>query len=80
MRRHMALDGNIGWQSEIYDYSYSETLLKDKIRHDRETLKTLARWEKAGIEPGVLTAVLPTPPPPPAPPPPTYQDWLQWGD
>jgi hypothetical protein len=79
MMRHVALDSSIGWQSEIYDYSYSESLLKDKIRHDRETVKTLARWEKKGVEPEVLTAVLPTPAPP-SPAPITNQDWLQWGD
>ena len=79
MRRYVALDCMIGWQSEIYDYSYSEPLLKDKIRNDRETLKTLTRWEKNGVESEVLTAILPTPAPP-RPAPITYQDWLQWGD
>lgn len=79
MKRHVALDCTIGWESEIYDYSYSESLLKDKIRHDRETLKTLARWEEKGVEPEVLAAVLPTPAPP-HPAPITWQEWLRWGD
>ena len=54
VKRYVALDSTIGWESEIYDYSYSEPLLDEKIRHDRETLKTLARWEDTGIDPEVL--------------------------
>ena len=79
MKRYVALDCTIGWESEIYDYSYSEPLLEEKIRHDRETLRTLARWEEHGIEPEVLAAVLPTPAPP-GPEPVTWRDWLHWGD
>ena len=79
MKRCVALDCTIGWESEIYDYSYSEPLLEEKIRHDRETLKTLARWEETGVEPDVLATVLPTPGTQ-RPGPAGWQEWLHWGD
>jgi hypothetical protein len=78
MKDHVALDCIIGWESEIYDYSYSGLLLEAKIQHDRDILKTLERWEQQRIEPKVLAAVLPTAvPQPPAPV--TWRDWLRWG-
>jgi hypothetical protein len=81
MKRYVALDCTIGWESEIYDYSYSEPRLEEKIRHDRGTLHTLARWEEHGIEPEVLAAMLPTPAPPrPEPEQVTWREWLRWGD
>lgn len=79
MKRYVRLDCTIGWQSEIYDYSYSESLLNHKIRHDRETLKTLMRWEEKGIEPQVLATVLSTAVPRSIGPI-TWRDWLRWGD
>lgn len=80
MKRCVALDCTIGWESEIYDYSYSQPLLEDKIRHDRETLNTLARWEEKGVELEVLAAVLPRTAAPPRPGPVTWREWLRWGD
>ena len=79
MKRHLALDCVIGFESEIYDYSYSLETVEAKIRHDRRTVATLAEWEKAGIDAAVLNRVLPAPAPAPRPPV-TWRDWLQWGD
>jgi hypothetical protein len=36
-------DSTVGFKSEIYDYSYSPAPLEEKIRHDAETIRTLAR-------------------------------------
>ena len=75
----VALDCTIGFESEIYDYSYSAALLDEKIRHDRGTLETLSRWEENGVQPEVLTRVLPAPAPA-RPAPEGWRDYLKWGD
>jgi hypothetical protein len=79
MKRYIALDCAIGWESEIYDYSYSDALIDDKIRHDSETLNTLARWEQTGVDVEVLATVLPTPARQ-RPAPGTWREWLCCGD
>jgi hypothetical protein len=79
MKRYLAIDCTIGWQSEIYDYSYSDALIDDKIQQDTETLKILTRWAEKGIEPDRLAAVLPTAAPRRSSPV-TWRDWLPYGD
>lgn len=82
MKSHLALDPFIGFESENYNYSYSETLLEDKIVHDTATVRTLARWEKSGVEPEVLSAVLPTSVSTTSfkRAPASWRDWLRWGE
>ncbi len=79
MQPHTELDCTIGFESEIYDYSYSPALLEEKIRHDSRTLETLTKWKHSGVEPEVLARTLPAPPPAP-PHPPDWREWLKWGD
>jgi len=68
----------IGFESEIYDYSFSPRLLEAKIAHDERTAKTLAGWERNGVDLAML-APLPVPAPVPTAPA-RWQDWLRWGD
>ncbi|MEN6607659.1 MAG: hypothetical protein ABFD60_10480, partial [Bryobacteraceae bacterium] len=79
MLPYVRLDCTIGFESEIYDYSYSPALLEEKIRHDSQTLMTLTKWEQNGVEAEVLARILPTPPPLPRVQT-SWQDWLRWGD
>lgn len=79
MKPYVALDCTIGFESEIYDYSYSEATIDAKIHHDRSTAATLARWEKEGVDAVVLNRTLPAPPPMPRKVE-TWREWLQWGD
>jgi hypothetical protein len=79
MTSYAAQDPMVGFQSEIYDYSFSPTLLGEKIRHDEGTVATLARWQKTGVDPAVLARTLPVAKPAPAPRP-TWREWLRWGD
>jgi hypothetical protein len=66
MKRVMRGHASIGFESELYAYSYSPELIDEKIKHDRRTLARLKTWIKAGMDFAVLSRVLPTPPPAPA--------------
>ena len=79
MKPLVRLDCTVGFQSEIYDYCYTEAELEEKIRHDRQTLETLVRWETLGVEPQVLATVLPAPAATRTPAP-SWREWLRWGD
>ena len=59
MKARIQVDPSIGFHSELYAYSYSLPLIDAKIRQVEETLRTLARWEREGIEPAILTTILP---------------------
>lgn len=50
----LAVDPTIGFQSEIYDYSYSLPLVEAKIVQASATLKTLERWRQNGVEREIL--------------------------
>jgi hypothetical protein len=69
----------VGFESEIYDYSFSPRLLAEKIEHDAKTVKTLAEWERNGVDASVLARTLPTPKTPPGVRP-SWREWLRWGD
>jgi hypothetical protein len=47
--RNLAQSLTIGFESEIYDYSCSEATVDAKIRHDRGTVATLARWGRKAL-------------------------------
>ena len=66
MKRVLRGHASIGFESEIYDYSYSPELIDEKIGHDRKTLQRLRRWARSGGQFDVLDRVLPTPTPDPA--------------
>ncbi len=79
MKTYVALDCAIGFESEIYDYSYSAATIEAKIRHDRLSAATLVRWEKQGADMDVLHRSLPAPLPVKRPAP-GWREWLAWGD
>jgi hypothetical protein len=79
MQGYVEMDSTIGFQSEIYDYSYSPTLLNEKIVHDSVVLETLRLWEQNGVDRTVLLSTLP-PQKPLEKPPLIWRDWLRWGD
>jgi hypothetical protein len=79
MAEYCRQDPVVGFQSEIYDYSFSPKLIAEKIRHDERTAATLARWEKSGVESAVLARMLPAVKPAPSVRP-TWREWLRWGD
>jgi len=79
MKTHIAIDPALGFQSELHYYSYSEPLLEEKIARDTDTLRTLARWQKSGIEPQTLSAVLPAPVSTGRAVV-TWRDYLRWGE
>lgn len=54
MKNLLAVEPRLGFESEIFDYSYNRPLLEEKILQVQDMLPTLARWEQEGIEPEVL--------------------------
>ncbi len=44
----------IGYQSEIFDYSYSLPMLKEKERHLLQTIHLLEEWARSGVDRSVL--------------------------
>jgi hypothetical protein len=54
MRDLLDAEPRLGFESEIFDYSYSGSLLEEKILQVQDMLPTLARWEREGIEPETL--------------------------
>ncbi len=72
-------DSAIGFQSEIYDYSYSPTLLGGKVIHDSAVLEKLKLWERDGVDHELLLTRLPTQAPLNKTRS-TWQEWLRWGD
>ena len=79
MKSHVAVDPSLGFESEMYYYSFSGPLLDEKIVHDTSTLRTLVRWEKSGVEPEVLATVLPVSVSSKHAAA-TWREWLRWGD
>jgi hypothetical protein len=79
MHEYATTDSAIGFESEIYDYSYSPTLLHEKIAHDSVTLRKLKLWEQNGVDRTVLLSELPSQHIPEKPLL-TWRNWLQWGD
>ena len=83
MKGLLKADPAIGFESELMNYCYTETLLDAKIRQVEQMLSTLPRWEQSGVEKEVLARVVPAPPssPPQASPSdPADKDPLRWGD
>jgi hypothetical protein len=71
----LAVEPRLGFESEIFDFSYSRPLLEEKILQVRDMLPTLARWEREGVAPEVLQRTV------------EEADWLRpdrdpdrWGD
>ena len=54
MKQLMSVDPAIGYQSEIFTYSYSVPLLAEKIVQVRDLLNTLTQWEQTGVDAEVL--------------------------
>lgn len=54
MLQCMATSPIIGFQSEIFDYSFNVPLVQEKVIQLTDLLPTLARWSKHGIEPVLL--------------------------
>jgi len=54
MMRWMAAELTLGYESEMFDFSYTPALLSEKILQVRDMLPTLQRWERDGIEPEIL--------------------------
>lgn len=80
-KKYLGMDSFIGFESEIYDYSYSERLIDDKIKQGKKVLQTLALWLKTGIDHLVLNkAVSNGRPTTPGKKKPTYKQWLKYGD
>lgn len=79
MHGYATTDSAIGFESEIYDYSYSPTLLNQKIAHDSVTLKKLKLWQQNGVDRAVLLSELPSQHLSEQLPL-TWKNWLQWGD
>lgn len=79
MLGYVEMDSTIGFQSEIYDYSYSPASLDEKIAHDSAVLERLKFWFKNGVDRTILLSELPSQKLP-GNPPVTWQDWLRWGD
>lgn len=53
----LAVDPTIGFESEIYAFSYSHPLITEKIIQVEDMLSTLARWQRDGVD---KTALEPT--------------------
>lgn len=51
----IAIDPWIGFQSEIYDFSYSSALIEAKIIQVMGMLATLAQWQRTGVDFAVLS-------------------------
>ncbi|HEY3418833.1 MAG TPA: hypothetical protein VGM23_18315, partial [Armatimonadota bacterium] len=80
MKRYQEIDPAIGFESELYAYSFSPALLDAKIAQVKGMLKTLARWSQLGVELDLFSPIAaPTPCPTPIPHP-AYQQWLRWGE
>lgn len=54
MLEAMAADPRIGFESEIFDYSFSPSLVREKILQVQDTLVILQRWKTTGVDPQVL--------------------------
>jgi hypothetical protein len=80
MQNYIKLDSTIGFESEIYDYSYSPALLDEKIAHDSAVAQTVEQWEQTGVDQRVLLTTLPSTTHPARQQTATWQQWLRWGD
>jgi hypothetical protein len=80
MQNYVKMDSVMGFESEIYDHSYSPTILDEKIAHDSVVARTLARWEQTGVDRRVLLTTLPSTRHPDSQERATWQQWLRWGD
>jgi len=54
MRDLLSIEPTLGFEAEIYDFSYSKSLLNEKILQIGDVLPMLEQWEKFGIDPVIL--------------------------
>jgi hypothetical protein len=59
MKRTMAADPFLGFESEMHAYSFSPVLLETKVRQSRKTVRILERWIKTGERPRELEQAVP---------------------
>ncbi|MDD5483315.1 MAG: hypothetical protein PHP98_06650 [Kiritimatiellae bacterium] len=81
MKKFLRMEIFIGFESEIYDYSYSGKLLDDKIKQAKKVLQTLSSWQKTGVDHSVLNRIIAGPRQPAL----TereknYKQWIKYGD
>jgi len=50
----LAVEPALGFQSELYAYTYSRSLIDQKILQVRDLLELLARWQRTGVDRAVL--------------------------
>jgi hypothetical protein len=80
MHNYVDADSAIGFESEIYGYSYSPALLREKIMHDSVVSQILTQWEQTGVDRKVLLTKLPSRMLAATREGSTWQQWLRWGD
>jgi hypothetical protein len=80
MKNYVKVDNMIGFESEIYGYSYSPALLDEKITHDSAVSQILTQWEQTGVDRRVLLTKLPSRMLSTTQEGSTWQQWLRWGD
>jgi hypothetical protein len=80
MHNYVDADSAIGFESEIYEYSYSPALLREKITHDSAVSQILTQWEHTGVDRKVLLTKLPSRMLAATRKGSTSQQWLRWGD
>lgn len=54
MKRLLAIDPTIGYESEIYDFSFSQRLIDEKLLQVTDMLPTLRCWARDGVDEEVL--------------------------
>lgn len=54
MRDLMAVEPLLGFESELFDFSYTPPLLDQKVLQVQDMLSTLERWVKEGVQEDVL--------------------------
>ncbi len=54
MKRHLAAEPALGFESEIYDFSYCASLIDQKLLQVNDLLPILSHWRREGVEPAVL--------------------------
>ena len=50
----LAVEPRLGFESEIFDFSYTRALLEEKLLQVEDMLPTLALWQQHGIDTEVL--------------------------
>jgi hypothetical protein len=80
MQNYVEMDSVIGFESEMYGYSYSPALLDEKVKHDSAVVQTLIQWQQTGADKKVLLTKLPAKIRSFHQEKPTWRQWLRWGD